>query len=78
MLQAEARDKERQREESRKQRKLDSNLRSLLKAREVDTAADWDAVRESLADDPAFTAITVEADRIRVFKVRCVVPWDKW
>ncbi|MCL4120370.1 UNVERIFIED_CONTAM: hypothetical protein GTU68_008249 [Idotea baltica] len=65
---AEAREKERQREEARKMKRLEQSFRSALKASGVDQNTVWDDVRESLQEESAFTAITVEAERIRIFK----------
>ncbi|KAB7495688.1 Pre-mRNA-processing factor 40-like protein B [Armadillidium nasatum] len=65
---AEGREKERQREEARKMKKLEQNFRSALKVNNVNENSVWEEVRESLQDDVAFTAITVESERIRIFK----------
>ncbi|KAL7644041.1 UNVERIFIED_CONTAM: hypothetical protein RMT77_004853 [Armadillidium vulgare] len=65
---AEGREKERQREEARKMKKLEQNFRSALKVNNVNESSVWEEVRESLQDDVAFTAITVESERIRIFK----------
>lgn len=68
MEKAEARDKERLKEESRRQRKLESAFRVLLKNGSVGPDTTWEDVRPGMTEDPAFTAITIEAERIRVFK----------
>ncbi|XP_018025911.1 pre-mRNA-processing factor 40 homolog B isoform X2 [Hyalella azteca] len=68
MEKAEARERERQKEEARRQRRLDGGLRGLLKSSGVGPETQWDDLRPRIADDPAFTAIDIEAERMRVFK----------
>uniref|UniRef100_A0A2P2HY82 Pre-mRNA-processing factor 40 homolog B-like n=1 Tax=Hirondellea gigas TaxID=1518452 RepID=A0A2P2HY82_9CRUS len=68
MEKAEAREKERQKEESRRQRKLEGAFRGVLKNSNVNSTTLWDDIRASMAEDPAFTAVTIEAERIRIFK----------
>merc|ERR1712008_195590 len=65
---AEAREKERQKEEARKLRKLEAGLRSALKSINVDSGSTWEDVRPRIQTLPSFTAITIEAERIRIFK----------
>ncbi|CAM1294798.1 PRPF40A (predicted), partial [Pycnogonum litorale] len=67
---AEAREKERQKEEARKLKKLESNFRSLLKDTipAIDYNSKWDEFRSQLENDPAFTSIVTESERIRLFK----------
>lgn len=67
--QAEAREKERLREENRRQRKLEIAFRSLLKEMDVDYKSDWDDVRGQIENHQAFQAITLESERLRIFKV---------
>ena len=50
-------------------KKLEQNFRSALKANDVNENSVWEDVRESLQEDPSFAAITVESERIRIFKV---------
>lgn len=69
MLKAEAREKERMREENRKQRKLETAFRSLLKEIDVDYKSNWDDVRGQIENHQAFQAITLESERLRIFKV---------
>lgn len=68
-LQAEAREKERLKEETRKQRKIESGFKSLLKSTDIDYETSWEDARAKLEGDPAFESITLEAERIRIFKV---------
>ncbi|XP_070565140.1 pre-mRNA-processing factor 40 homolog B-like isoform X2 [Ptychodera flava] len=67
---AEARDRERQKEELRKQRRKESAFKSMLKqaAPPLDVHSHWDDVRDRFVNDPSFDAITVESERIRLFK----------
>lgn len=66
---AEAREKERQKEENRRMKKLEGAFRLVLKAKEVDHLSVWDECRPNLEEDPAFEAITLESERVRIFKV---------
>ncbi|XP_001950893.1 pre-mRNA-processing factor 40 homolog B isoform X1 [Acyrthosiphon pisum] len=65
---AEARERERLREENRRQRKLETAFRSLLKEMDVDYKSDWDDVRGQIENHQAFQAITLESERLRIFK----------
>ena len=65
---AEAREKERQKEEERKMKKMEQNLRSVFKSMNVDIGSTWDDIRPEIMKTPAFTAITIESERIRIFK----------
>merc|ERR1711874_119278 len=65
---AEAREKERQKEEAHKLRKLEAGLRSALKSVNVDSGSTWEDVRPHIESLPAFTSIIIEAERIRIFK----------
>ncbi|CAI6348543.1 unnamed protein product [Macrosiphum euphorbiae] len=65
---AEARERERLREENRRQRKLETAFRSLLKEMDVDYKSNWDDVRGQIENHQAFQAITLESERLRIFK----------
>merc|ERR1712071_642074 len=65
---AEARDKEKMKEENRRMKKLENAFRALLKTKEVDHVAVWDESRAKLEGDPAFDSITLESERVRIFK----------
>uniref|UniRef100_A0A2H8TYT3 Pre-mRNA-processing factor 40 B n=1 Tax=Melanaphis sacchari TaxID=742174 RepID=A0A2H8TYT3_9HEMI len=65
---AEGREKERLREENRRQRKLETAFRSLLKEMDVDYKSNWDDVRGQIENHQAFQAITLESERLRIFK----------
>lgn len=69
-FQAEARERERQKEETRKLRKLESAFRNLLRDTDVDYHSTWEDVREKLTDHDAFRAIGIESERLRIFKVQ--------
>jgi len=66
---AEARDKEKMKEENRRMKKLENAFRTLLKTKEIDHMAVWEESRPKLEEDPAFESITLESERIRIFKV---------
>lgn len=60
------------REEGRRQRKLETAFRSLLKEMDVDYKSEWDDVRGNIENHQAFQAITLESERLRIFKVMFV------
>ena len=66
-------------EDQRRQRKLESAFRAMLRDNEIDYKTDWDETREKLQGEDAFRTLSIEADRVRVFKVlkeikNCVWP----
>ncbi|KAK6626815.1 hypothetical protein RUM44_009292 [Polyplax serrata] len=65
---AEAREKERIKEEVRKLRKLENAFKNLLRQHEIDYRVEWLDVRAQLENDDSFKAITLESERIRIFK----------
>jgi len=67
---AEAREKERQREEERKVKRIEATFVRMLKqsAPPVDSSQAWEDVRERFEGEEAFKAVAVEADRSRLFK----------
>nr|XP_022309499.1 pre-mRNA-processing factor 40 homolog A-like [Crassostrea virginica] len=67
---AEAREKERLKEEARKLRKLESQFRTALKQINppIEPDTKWEEVKEKLEKDPVYEAITLESERIRLFK----------
>ncbi|XP_033098014.1 pre-mRNA-processing factor 40 homolog A-like [Anneissia japonica] len=67
---AEAREKERLKEEARKQRRKESAFKAMLKqaAPPLETTANWDEVRDRFVNETPFDGITVESERIRLFK----------
>lgn len=72
-FQAEAREKERIKEEVRKLRKLESAFKNLLRQNEIDYRVEWLDIRGQLENDEAFKAITLESERIRIFKVNVIL-----
>jgi len=65
---AEARDKEKMKEENRRMKKLENAFRALLKTNEIDHVAVWEESRSKLEGDAAFDSITLESERVRIFK----------
>ncbi|XP_071534458.1 pre-mRNA-processing factor 40 homolog B isoform X5 [Panulirus ornatus] len=65
---AEAREKERLKEEARKMRRLEAGLRAAFKSIGVDSGSTWEDVRPRVQHLSSFTAVTIEAERIRIFK----------
>ena len=65
---AEAREREKIKEENRKLKRLESAFKSMLRSQEVEHGAVWDDVRPKLENEPAFNAVELESERVRMFK----------
>lgn len=67
---AAAREKERLKEEARKQRKLENAFRAMLKGAmpSIDSGSSWDQVRKQFEKEPAFINLSLESERMRIFK----------
>ena len=65
---AEAKERERIKEEVRKGKKLETAFRNLLNERNVSEESAWEDVRGKVEGEPAFEAITQEYERVRIFK----------
>lgn len=65
---AEAREKERIKEETRKFKKLELGFKNLLKSVEVSYQHLWEEIRSKIEEKPEFQAITLESERVRIFK----------
>merc|ERR1719341_2264622 len=65
---AEAREKERLKEEARRLKKLESNFKNLLAKQSIDLDTKWEVLRPKIETETAFMNITLEAERIRLFK----------
>merc|ERR1712043_130377 len=68
---AESREKERQKEEARKLKKLETNFRLLLSdmfGEKMDSTMQWEEVRPKLEGESAFEAIQHEHEKVRMFK----------
>lgn len=57
------------REETRKQKKLESAFLMCLQDLNIDPKLEWEEAREKILEESAFKAITLESERIRLFKV---------
>lgn len=68
-FQAEAKEKERLKEESKRMKKLEMSFKSLLRDLNIDYEQSWDDVRGKLEKEDEFLAFDSESDRIRVYKV---------
>merc|ERR1712130_1067570 len=64
---AESREKERQKEESRKLKKIEGELRNIFSNLNVDENSSWDEMKLKLMDKEAFLAVT-EAQAEKMFK----------
>ena len=65
---AEAREREKIKEENRKLKRLESAFKGMLRSLEVEHGAVWDEVRSKLENEPAFNAVELESERVRMFK----------
>ncbi|XP_041097403.1 pre-mRNA-processing factor 40 homolog B-like isoform X2 [Polyodon spathula] len=67
---AEAREREREKEEARKLRRKEAAFKSMLKQATplLEPGSSWEEVRERFLSDSAFDQITLESERIRLFK----------
>uniref|UniRef100_A0A670YA58 Pre-mRNA-processing factor 40 homolog A n=1 Tax=Pseudonaja textilis TaxID=8673 RepID=A0A670YA58_PSETE len=67
---AEAREREREKEETRKMRRKEAAFKSMLRlaAPPLEPNTAWDEVREQFVNNIAFEQITLESERIRLFR----------
>lgn len=66
---AHGRERERQRDDARRLRKLEQSFRDMLSsANFTDSDVTWEEVRNRFANHPAFIALSLESERIRIFK----------
>ncbi|XP_060083789.1 pre-mRNA-processing factor 40 homolog B-like isoform X2 [Ylistrum balloti] len=72
---AEARERERLKEEARKLRKLEGNFKTMLKNLNppIEVEHRWEEVRSRIEKEAAYEAITLEAERIRLYKEFIIV-----
>lgn len=67
---AESREKERAKKEERESRRKENSFRNMLKqaAPPLDYGETWDEVRDRFEKEEAFQGITLESERVRIFK----------
>ncbi|KAK7473354.1 hypothetical protein BaRGS_00035402 [Batillaria attramentaria] len=65
---AEAREKERLKEEARKLKKMETNFKNALSKIGVEMDTKFEEAKAKLERDPAWESITLESERIRLFK----------
>ncbi|CAH8853167.1 unnamed protein product [Trichobilharzia szidati] len=66
---AQNRERERQRDDARRMRKLEQNFCEMLSSSNfIQPTTSWEEVREKLGDHPAFKGLSLESERIRLFK----------
>lgn len=65
---AEAREKERLKEETRRLKKLAASFKNLLSSCNVDHTLPWDEIRSKMEGLPEFEAVGLESERVRIFK----------
>jgi len=69
MEKAQMKEKERLKEEARKQKRLESNFKQLLKTKfdSLTEQSKWEDVKGQIENDNDYLALSLEADRIRLF-----------
>uniref|UniRef100_A0A0A9Z7G3 Pre-mRNA-processing factor 40 B n=1 Tax=Lygus hesperus TaxID=30085 RepID=A0A0A9Z7G3_LYGHE len=65
---AESREKERMKEDQRRQKKVEAAFKNLLRDYDIDYKTEWDDVRDKLSSTEPFRTLSIEADRVRVFR----------
>ncbi|XP_069086622.1 pre-mRNA-processing factor 40 homolog B isoform X2 [Pleurodeles waltl] len=67
---AEAREREREKDEARKLRRREAAFKTMLKqvVPSLEPSSNWEDVRERFIRDPSFDQITLESERIRLYK----------
>uniref|UniRef100_A0A6P7FXM2 Pre-mRNA-processing factor 40 homolog A isoform X2 n=1 Tax=Diabrotica virgifera virgifera TaxID=50390 RepID=A0A6P7FXM2_DIAVI len=65
---AEVKEKERLKEESKRMKKLESNLKELLKEMNIDFELPWDEVKAKLEKEDEFLAFESDSERQRVYR----------
>ncbi|CAH8595546.1 unnamed protein product [Heterobilharzia americana] len=66
---AQGRERERQRDDARRIRKLEQSFCEMLSGSSfIQSNTSWEEVREKLSDHPAFKGLSLESERIRLFK----------
>jgi pre-mRNA-processing factor 40 len=70
MEKAEMKEKDRLKEEARKQKRLESNFKQLLKTKldSLTEQSKWEDVKGQIENDNDYLALSSEADRIRLFE----------
>lgn len=70
MIKAEARNKEKMKEESKAQKKIESAFKWALTEANIDHTLSWDEVKEKLdLTATEYAAVPDDEDRIRIYKV---------
>merc|ERR1712038_813502 len=65
---AESKEKERQKEENRKLRKLETSFRTMLAKLPIEPSTPWETARPQLEKQPEFEAVSQEFERQRIYK----------
>lgn len=70
MEKAELKEKDRLKEEARKQKRLESNFRQLLKTKldSLTEQSKWEDARSQIENENDYLALTSDADRLRLFE----------
>lgn len=68
-FQAEVKEKERLKEESKRMKKLETGFKALLKEMNVDFEQSWEEIRIKLENEEEFQSFDSDSERQRVYKV---------
>lgn len=70
LIQAEAKEKERVKEEFKRFKKLEMQFKSLLKEMNIDPENSWDEVKEKVQNEEEYLAFASDSERQKIYKVR--------
>lgn len=74
LIKAEARNKEKMKEESKAQKKIESAFKWALTEANIDHTLSWDEVKDKLdLSASEYAAVPDDEDRIRIYRVRSLV-----
>lgn len=70
IFQAEVREKERLKEETKRIKKLEGGFKNLLRELNIDFELPWEEVRPKIENEEEFLAFASDSEREKVYKVR--------
>lgn len=72
-FQAEVKEKERLKEETKRMKKLENNFKNLLRELNIDFELSWDEIRPKLENEKEFSAFDSDSERAKVYKVTILI-----
>lgn len=70
-FQAEVREKERLKEESKRLKKLEGNFKTLLRELNINYELTFDEVKEKIGNEEEYLAFDSDSERMKAYKVIC-------